>query len=275
MVRRKSSLGSVAQLVTLAVLTVFFMAPIYIMVSAALKPSSQASADQMWQLPSALDFAGPMEAWSRLAPNFMNSLILAIPATLISSLIGAAVGYVFSKFRFRGDRVLFAALMVGMFIPYQVVLVPMVRFLQATGLFGTLGGLILVHCVYGLPIVALIFRNYFAGIPDEIHEAGRVDGAGEASMFVRLFLPLALPGFVVAWIFQFTNIWNDFLFGITVVPDPGTQPVTVALQNLSGNFSVSWNAVMSGALITGLPTMLLYLLLGRFFVQGLTAGSVK
>ncbi|OYN96225.1 ABC transporter permease [Enemella evansiae] len=275
MVRRKSSLGSVAQFVTLAVLTVFFMAPIYIMVSAALKPSSQASADQMWQLPSALDFAGPMEAWSRLAPNFMNSLILAIPATLISSLIGAAVGYVFSKFRFRGDRVLFAALMVGMFIPYQVVLVPMVRFLQATGLFGTLGGLILVHCVYGLPIVALIFRNYFAGIPDEIHEAGRVDGAGEASMFVRLFLPLALPGFVVAWIFQFTNIWNDFLFGITVVPDPGTQPVTVALQNLSGNFSVSWNAVMSGALITGLPTMLLYLLLGRFFVQGLTAGSVK
>ncbi|OYN99556.1 carbohydrate ABC transporter permease [Enemella evansiae] len=275
MVRRKSSLGSVAQLVTLAVLTVFFMAPIYIMVSAALKPSSQASADQMWQLPSALDLAGPMEAWSRLAPNFMNSLILAIPATLISSLIGAAVGYVFSKFRFRGDRVLFAALMVGMFIPYQVVLVPMVRFLQATGLFGTLGGLILVHCVYGLPIVALIFRNYFAGIPDEIHEAGRVDGAGEASMFVRLFLPLALPGFVVAWIFQFTNIWNDFLFGITVVPDPGTQPVTVALQNLSGNFSVSWNAVMSGALITGLPTMLLYLLLGRFFVQGLTAGSVK
>lgn len=273
--RSRWSAGGVAQLAALVILAVLVLAPIYVMVSAALKPSAQADASSMWELPRSLELTGPRQAWDALGPNFVNSLKLAIPATLISSFVGASVGYVFAKLRFRGDNYLFAALMLGMFLPYQVILVPMVRFLQETGLFGTLPGLILVHCIYGIPIVTLIFRNYFAAIPDEIHEAGRVDGAGEAAMFFRLFLPLAMPAFVVAWIFQFTNIWNDFLFGITVVPDPGAQPVTVALNNLSGNFSVDWNAVMSGALLAGLPTALLYLVLGRFFVQGMTAGSIK
>jgi glucose/mannose transport system permease protein len=132
-----------------------------------------------------------------------------------------------------------------------------------------------VHIIYGIPIATLIFRNYYGAIPDEIVEAGQVDGASPFQIFTRLMLPLSLPGFVVCGIFQFTNIWNDFLFGITVVPDPTRQPITVALNNLSGNFSVAWNAVMAGALIAALPTMLVYILLGRFFVQGLTAGSVK
>lgn len=267
--------GGLVQTIVLAILAILFLVPIYVMVSAALKPSSQADAAYMWQLPKKLDFAGPREAWKAVGPNFFNSLKLTIPATLISSFVGAMAGYCFSKLRFRGDKWVFAALMLGMFIPYQVILVPLVRFLQWTHLFGSVTGLIVVHCIYGIPIVTLIFRNYFAGIPDEIREAGQVDGASEMVMFFRLFVPLSLPGFVVAWIFQFTNIWNDFLFGITVVPNPAAQPVTVALNNLSGNFSVSWNAVMSGAVIAALPTILLYLVLGRFFVKGLVAGSVK
>ncbi|MDX2683745.1 carbohydrate ABC transporter permease [Streptomyces sp. NY05-11A] len=156
-----------------------------------------------------------------------------------------------------------------------MILVPLVRFLQSVELYGTLTGLTLVHIIYGIPITTLIFRNYYRGIPDEIIEAAQVDGAGKVSMFGRLILPLSLPGFVVCGIFQFTNVWNDFLFGITVVPDPTQQPVTVALNNLAGNFSVQWNTVMASALLAAIPTALVYILLGRFFVRGLTAGSVK
>ena len=273
--RRRWGPASLSQTVALCLMALVCLLPLYVMLSAALKPENQADASQMWQLPRSISFSGPRTAWRAVGPNFLNSLRLTVPATVISAFVGSLVGYAFSKLRFRGDRWVFAALMLGMFIPYQVILVPMVRLLQDTHLFGTITGLVLVHCVYGIPIVTLIFRNYFANVPDEIREAGLIDGAGEFAMFFRLFLPLSLPGFVVAWIFQFTNIWNDFLFGITVVPNQASQPVTVALNNLSGNFSVSWNAVMSGALIAGLPTMLLYIVLSRFFVQGLTAGSVK
>lgn len=275
MIHKKTSMVSFVRTALLALAAVATLTPLYVMGSAALKPSSQASSAQMWELPESLSLQGVQIAWNAVSPNFLNSLMIAVPGTIITSLIGALGGYVFAKLQFRGSRALFAAILLGMFIPYQVILVPLVRFLQATGLFDTLPGLILVHCVYGIPIVILIFRNYFENIPDEIREAGQLDGAGESAMFFRLFLPLSLPGFVVCWIFQFTNIWNDFLFGITAVPDPSTQPVTVALVNLSGNMSVDWNAVMSAALITALPTILLYVFLSRFFIQGLMSGSVK
>jgi glucose/mannose transport system permease protein len=163
----------------------------------------------------------------------------------------------------------------GFFIPYQVVLLPLVRFLQMIDLYGTTWGLILTHVVYGLPITTLIFRNYFAGVPSELVEAARVDGAGVMTTFWRVMIPLSIPAFVVVGIFQFTNIWNDFLFGVTIVPNPTAQPVTIALNNLSGTFSVDWNVVMAGAVLAALPTAIIYILLGRFFVQGLLAGSVK
>ena len=162
-----------------------------------------------------------------------------------------------------------------MFIPYQSILIPLIRFLQVLGLYGKVGGLIVVHVIYGLPIATLIFRNYFANIPNEIVEAARMDGAGVLSTFWRVLLPLAPPAFVVVGIFQFTNIWNDFLFGVTIVQNPKAQPVTIALNNLSGSFSVDWNVVMAGAVIAALPTALIYIVLGRYFIRGLTAGSVK
>ncbi len=267
--------GSKVGMAILVVFAIFFLAPVYVMVMAALKPAAQADAIFMWQLPESLNLSGPKEAWEALAPNFKNSLLVVFPAAILSSIIGALNGFVFAKLPFRGSNFVFAALLLGMFIPYQVVLIPIVRFLQLIGLYGSLSGLVLVHVIYGIPITMLIFRNYYRQIPDSILEAGRVDGASTWQVFRRLILPLSVPGFIVALIFQFTNIWNDFIFGITVIPDPSKQPITVALNNLSGNFSVQWNAVMSGALIAALPTAIVYIVLGKYFVRGLMAGSVK
>jgi glucose/mannose transport system permease protein len=204
-----------------------------------------------------------------------NSLIMVIPATIISSFFGALNGYVFSKWKFRGSDIFFTLMLFGFFIPYQSILIPLVRFLQTIKLYGTIPGLIAVHVVYGLPITTLIFRNYFTGVPTSMIEAAQVDGAGVIKIFTHVMLPLSLPSFVVVGIFQFTNIWNDFLFGVTVVPNPAAQPVTIALNNLSGSFSVDWNVVMAGAVVAALPTALIYIVLGRYFIRGLMAGSVK
>ena len=272
---RRSRRGRLAGFIALVLLAGLVLTPIYVMVMAGLKPDAQADAGHMWELPASIDFQGLTTAWAALGPNFGNSLLVVLPATVITSILGALVGYVFSKLPFRGSNVLFGAMLMGMFIPYQVILVPLVRFLVAVNLYGELAGLILVHSIYGIPIAALIFRNYYGGLPHALVEAAQLDGAGHWAIFRRIMVPLSLPGFVVCGIFQFTNQWNDFLFGITVVPDPTKQPITVALNNLSGNFSVQWNTVMAGALIAAIPTALVYVLLGRFYVRGLTAGSVK
>jgi glucose/mannose transport system permease protein len=259
----------------LAVLAVLVLVPIYVMVSAGFKPPAQADARHMWELPESLNFSGYSGAWDVLGPNFVNSLTIAIPATIISSLIGAINGYVFAKMPFRGSSLLFMAMLLGMFIPYQVILVPMVRFLQEIQLYGTLQGLILVHVIYGIPITTLIFRSFYSQIPTALVQAAHVDGASHRQVFTHIMLPLSLPGFVVCGIFQFTNIWNDFIFGITIVPESARQPITVALNNLSGNFSVEWNTVMAGAVLAAIPTALIYMFLGRYYIRGLVAGSLK
>jgi glucose/mannose transport system permease protein len=262
-------------LIFLLLVAAFFLMPIYVMVVTGLKQAQNVSLSTMWQLPTQISGGGFAEAWRRLVPNLGNSLQLTIPATVISSIIGAVNGYIFSKWKFRGANTLFALLVFGMFIPYQSILIPLIQFLEQIKLYGTIWGLVLVHVVYGLPICSLIFRNFFANIPGELVEAARIDGAGVVRIFLYVMLPLALPAFVVVGIFQFTNVWNDFLFGVTILPTPSAQPVTVALNNLSGSFSVDWNVVMAGAVIVAMPTALIYILLGRFFVRGLLAGSVK
>ncbi|HXM04086.1 MAG TPA: carbohydrate ABC transporter permease [Chthoniobacterales bacterium] len=254
---------------------IFFLMPIYVMVVTGLKEATSVSLSTMWDLPSRLSGGGFMEAFQRLRPNMGNSLMIAIPATVISACWGSVNGYLFAKWKFRGSNVLFALLVFGMFIPYQSILIPLILFLEFLKIYGTIPGLVVVHVIYGLPIVSLIFRNYFANIPDEIIEAARIDGAGLVRIFTNVMLPLSLPAFVVVSIFQFTNIWNDFLFGVTILPNPQSQPVTVALNNLSGSFSVDWNVVMAGAITAALPTALVYIFLGRFFIRGLLAGSVK
>lgn len=259
----------------LALMFLFYLLPVYVMVNNGLKEAQGVSLSTMWDLPTSLSGGGFFEAWDRLRPNMVNSLLMVIPATIISALIGAINGYLLAKWKFRGSDMLFTIMLFGFFIPYQAILIPLVTFLQIIKVYGTLWGLILVHVVYGLPITTLIFRNYFAGVPTELLEAARVDGAGVMTTFTHIMLPVSIPAFVVVGIFQFTNIWNDFLFGVTVVPNPAAQPVTIALNNLSGSFSVDWNVVMAGAVIAAIPTALIYIFLGRFFIQGLLAGSVK
>ncbi|HEY2423802.1 MAG TPA: carbohydrate ABC transporter permease [Chthoniobacterales bacterium] len=253
----------------------FFLMPFYVMIVNGLKEATNVSVSTMWNLPSQLSGGGFKEAFHRLAPSMGNSLLIAIPATIISACWGSVNGYLFSKWRFPGSNVLFALLVFGMFIPYQSILIPLIQFLEMIRLYGTIPGLIAVHVIYGLPIVTLIFRNYFTNIPDEMVEAARIDGAGLVRIFTNVMLPLSLPAFVVVCIFQFTNIWNDFLFGVTILTNPQAQPVTVALNNLQGSYSVDWNVVMAGALTAALPTALVYIFLGRFFIRGLLAGSVK
>jgi len=271
----KGRLAHWLMMATLILALLFYLMPVYVMVINGLKEAQGVSLTTMWNLPKSFSGGGFGEAWQRLRANMYNSLIMVIPATIISSFFGSLNGYVFAKWKFRGSDVLFTLMLFGFFIPYQSILIPLVRFLQTIKMYGTIPGLIMVHVVYGLPITTLIFRNYFAGVPTEMVEAAQVDGAGVVKIFTHVMLPLSIPSFVVVGIFQFTNIWNDFLFGVTVVPNPAAQPVTIALNNLSGSFSVDWNVVMSGAVVAALPTAIVYMLLGRYFIRGLMAGSVK
>jgi glucose/mannose transport system permease protein len=260
---------------SLIVAALFFLMPVYVMVVNGLKDASNVSVSEMWSPSANLSGGGFTEAMSRLAPSLRNSFMVTVPATILSCVIGSINGYLFAKWRFRGSRFLFVMLIFGMFIPFQSVLLPLIRTLQAFDLYGTIPGLIVVHSIYGIAITTLIFRNYYVALPTDLIDAARVDGCGVVSTFLRVVLPLSIPGFVVAGIFQFTGIWNDFLFALTVTPDPRVQPVMVALNNLSGSFSVDWNVVMAGAFIAAIPTALVYLVLSRYFVQGLTAGSIK
>ncbi len=271
----KGRSSRIAQLIILLLLLPIFVAPFYVMIMASLKTPEAADVTTMWLPPSPLSLNGLSEAWGRLAPNFINSFLMAVPATIISALLGSFNGYLISKFTFRMSNLMFTLMLVGMFIPYQSILIPLVSFLQLIGLDGTIPGLILVHVVYGIPITTLIFRNYYVAVPKGIVEAATVDGAGVLRTYWSVILPVSIPGFVVAGIFQFTNIWNDFLFAVVTIPNPVIQPVTVALNNLSGTQTVNWNVLMAGALIAALPTAVAYLTLGKFFIQGLTAGSVK
>jgi glucose/mannose transport system permease protein len=274
--------GVIVVYALLCIASAVYLMPIYVQLVTGLKNFQEVSLATMWRPPSGINFASFSKAWSGayqgirgLSENFMNSVILVVPATLISAFLGSINGYVLAKWKFRGANVLFPLLLFGMFIPYQSILIPLVRVLQRIHLYGSRGGLIFVHVVYGIPITTLIFRNYYAAIPNELLEAGKIDGADILGIYARILFPLSLPGFVVVMIWQFTSIWNDFLFAVVVTSRPSLQPITVALNNMAGSFSVEWNVQMAGALIAALPTLLVYIFLSRYFMRGLLAGSVK
>ncbi len=270
--------------VILGMFALLYLMPVYVLLVTGLKSFVEVSLDRMWNLPTGLSLDSFYRAWfgnpreqgfQGLAGNFMNSVYLAVPATLISAILGSVNGYILSKWRFRGANVLFPALLFGMFIPYQSVLIPLVQLLQAMHLYGTIPGLILVHVVYGIPITTLIFRNYYAGIPGELVDAAKVDGASLLGIYRHILFPISAPGFVVVLIWQFTSIWNEFLFAVVVTNKPSVQPITVALNNLAGSYIVEWNVQMAGALLAALPTLLVYIFLGRFFMRGLLAGALR
>lgn len=258
----------------LIALTIFFLMPVYVILVTSLKPLDQVILSDMWKLPTSFDFSSYSIAFSKLAPNFLNTVYLVVPATILSALLGSLNGYVLSKWKFKGADTIFTLILFGMFIPYQSILIPMIQFLREIGLYNSIPGLVFVHVVYGIPITTLMFRNFYTSIPDEMIESAKIDGAGFLRIFQYIIIPLSLTGAVVVGIWQFTNIWNEFLFAVTITTAE-QQPVMVALQNLSGSQIVQWNVQMAGAFLAALPTLLVYIFLGKYFVRGLLAGSVK
>ncbi|MBL7199592.1 MAG: carbohydrate ABC transporter permease [Anaerolineae bacterium] len=255
--------------------SLFYLMPFYVMFITGLKPYEDLNVTRMWELPKAIHLEGIIEAWKRVAPNFRNSAMITIPAALISSFIGSMNGYVFAKWRFPGSDTLFILFLVGMFLPYQGILIPLVRLLQIVGLYGSVIGLIVVHCIFGIPITALLFRGYYASIPNELLDAGKIDGCGFFGIYRHVLLPISMPAFAVVLLWQFTSIWNDYLIGLVVLSSPRLAPINVAVQNIAGSWSVEWNVQMSAALIAAFPTIVVYLALGKLFMRGLLAGSLK
>jgi glucose/mannose transport system permease protein len=258
----------------LALVGLFYLLPVYVMVVTSLKSFVEVSHTTPWQLPSMPTFDSFGNAFNTLSPSFLNSVLLVVPATLLSALLGSFNGYVLSKWRFRGADIVFTLLLFGMFIPYQSILLPLVLVLQKMSLYGGIPGLVLTHVVYGIPITTLIFRNYYAAIPTEVIEAARIDGASVLAIYRRVLLPLSAPGFVVVLIWQFTSIWNEFLFAVTITL-PDQWPITVALNGMAGSLLAHYEVQMAGALLTALPPLVIYIALGRFFIRGLLAGALK
>ena len=261
--------------VMLLALAMFFLLPVYLMVLTGLKPINQVDLKTMWNLPiGGLHIENFIAGYQQLAPNLRNSLVMVIPEAILSSLLGSLNGYLLSKWKFRGSNLIFTLILFGMFIPYQSILIPLVKFMQSIKLYGDIPGLVLVHIIYGIPITTLIFRNYYAGIGTEILEAGRIDGASLLGLYRYIMLPLSGPSFAVVIIWQFTQAWNEFLFAV-ILTNQSHWPVTVALNNLAGSQLVQWNVLMAATFLAALPTLLVYIFLGRFFLRGLMAGALK
>jgi len=287
--RTQSNLGKIALrwllYVLLCLFAVYYLMPLFVMVTTSLKSLEEIRTGSLVALPREVTFDAWKTAWSGactgiqcegLQPYFWNSVMLAVPAVMISTLIGALNGYVVAQWRFKGANLIFSLMLFGCFIPFQVVLLPMARLLGLMGLAGTIPGLIFVHVIYGIGFTTLFFRNYYVTIPSELVKAAKVDGANFFRIFWSIFLPLSLPIIVVTVIWQFTQIWNDFLFGVSF-SQAGTQPVTVALNNIVNSTTgvKEYNVDMAAAIIAALPTLLVYVVAGKYFIRGLTAGSVK
>ncbi|MDC7697077.1 carbohydrate ABC transporter permease [Vogesella indigofera] len=269
----------------LLLMAIYYLLPLYVMLTTSFKSLDDIREGNMLALPQLWQGGAWSKAWAEACTGvecngmqgfFWNSIKMTLPAVAISTLLGAVNGYVVSMWRFRGSDALFTMLLVGCFIPFQVVLLPMAQLLGLLGLANTTAGLVLVHVVYGTAFTTLFFRNFYITVPDELVKAARIDGAGFWTIFFRILLPISGPIFVVCIIWQFTQIWNDFLFGV-VFASGESQPITVALNNLVNTSTgvKEYNVDMAAAIIAALPTLFVYMVAGRYFVRGLTAGAVK
>jgi len=279
------TVGRLGLWAVLLVFAAWFLTPLYVMVVTSLKDMAQIRDGSLLSLPTAPGLAAWAKAWGTactgiecggLKPFFLNSLLMAVPAVALSTAIGALNGYVLSKWRFKGSELMFALMLFGVFMPMQVVLLPMSQVLGWLGMASSLTGLVMVHVIAGIPSTTLFFRNYYLGLPDELIKAAMLDGANFWQIFRRIVLPLSTPILVVTLIWQFTNIWNDFLYGV-VFSGADSKPITVGLNNLANTSSSvkEYNVDMAAALIAALPTLLVYVVAGKYFVRGLTAGAVK
>jgi len=271
--------------IVLIVFAVYYLLPLYVMLVNSLKPLEEIRGGGMLYLPSVWTLDPWRAAWSSaqigvdpsgLRPYFWNSIAMVVPAVFLSTVLGSLNGYVLTKWQFKGHGIVFGLLLLSCFIPFQIVLIPMAKLLGVFGLAGTTAGLVLVHLVYGVGFTTLFFRNYYAAFPTEIIKAAQIDGAGFFRIFWRVLLPSSGPIIVVSVIWQFTNIWNDFLFGASFA-DFDSTPITVALNNLvnSSTGVKEYNVHFAGAILAALPTLVVYIVSGRYFVRGLMAGAVK
>jgi glucose/mannose transport system permease protein len=273
--RRRSRTAPALRYALLIFFAAVILIPVYVLVVTSFKGVLETDASHAWTLPHLWTTQAWSQAWDQLSPNLANSFKLVFPATLLSVLLGAMNGFVLSKWKFPGADIVFTLMLFGMFIPYQAVMIPLTTLLEDINFPAGIPRLAFAHIVYGIPITALIFRNYYATIPNDLMEAARMDRAGMLRTFWSIVLPISMPAFVVATIWQFTSIWNDFLFAVFIITDPAKWPVTVALNNTTGSLVTPYNLQMSAALLASLPTLIVYILLGRYFMRGLMAGALK
>ena len=264
---------------------VYYLLPLYVMIVTSLKGMPEIRLGNIFSPPVEITFEPWVKAWSQactglncdgLSRGFLNSVIITVPSVLVSIAVASVNGYALANWRFKGADLFFTILIIGAFIPYQVMLYPMVIILREIGVYGTLTGLIIVHTVFGMPILTLLFRNYFTSLPEELFKAARVDGAGFWGIYFRIMLPMAVPIMVVAMILQVTGIWNDFLFGV-VFTKPEYYPMTVQLNNIVNSVQgvKEYNVNMAATILTGLVPLVIYFISGRLFVRGIAAGAVK
>ena len=283
--RKRLSARNIMLYGTLIVVSVYYLLPLWVMVMTSLKGMPEVRLGNIFAPPVEVTFQPWVKAWSEactglncdgLSRGFWNSVLITVPSVILSIAIASVNGYALINWRFKGADIFFTILIFGSFIPYQIMLYPMVILLREAGLYGTLWGLIIVHTIFGMPILTLLFRNYFSAIPEELFKAARVDGAGFWGIYFRIMLPMSLPIFVVALILQITGIWNDFLFGV-VFTKPDLYPMTVQLNNIVNSVQgvKEYNVNMAATLLTGLVPLVVYFVSGKLFVRGIAAGAVK
>ena len=270
---------------TLIVVCLYYLLPLWVMVMTSLKGMPEVRLGNIFSPPVEITFQPWVKAWKEactglncdgLSRGFWNSVIITVPSVVLSIAIASVNGYALINWRFKGSDIFFTILIFGSFIPYQIMLYPIVILLREAGIYGTLWGLVIMHTIFGMPILTLLFRNYFSAIPEELFKAARVDGAGFWGIYFRIMLPMSLPIFVVALILQVTGIWNDFLFGV-VFTKPDLYPMTVQLNNIVNSVQgvKEYNVNMAATLLTGLVPLVVYFVSGKLFVRGIAAGAVK
>nr|WP_236545110.1 carbohydrate ABC transporter permease [Tropicimonas marinistellae] len=283
--KRTFSRGNIFLYGTLIVVAVYYALPLWVMVVTSLKGMPEIRMGNIFAPPVEITFQPWVKAWAEactgincdgLSRGFWNSVRILVPSVVLSIAVASVNGYALSNWKFKGSEVFFTILMLGAFIPYQVMIYPIVILLREMGLYGTLWGLVLVHTIFGMPILTLLFRNYFTSIPMDLFKAARVDGAGFWGIYFRVMVPMALPIFVVAMILQVTGIWNDFLFGV-IYTKPEIYPMTVQLNNIVNSVQgvKEYNVNMAATLLTGLVPLTIYFVSGKLFVRGIAAGAVK
>jgi glucose/mannose transport system permease protein len=270
----------------LLVVCVYYLLPLWVMVMTSLKGMPEVRLGNIFSPPVEVTFQPWVKAWSEactglncdgLSRGFWNSVLITVPSVVLSIAIASVNGYALINWKFKGSDLFFTILIFGSFIPYQIMLYPIVILLREAGLYGSLTGLVIVHTIFGMPILTLLFRNYFSSIPEELFKAARVDGAGFWGIYLRIMLPMSLPIFVVALILQVTGIWNDFLFGVVFISKSEAYPMTVQLNNIVNSVQgvKEYNVNMAATVLTGLVPLIVYFVSGKLFVRGIAAGAVK